>query len=170
MVDKYSIHLLEMVKVMNINGNFLLKSLAILCVIFGLSSQTMAEDPVYTTLFSNEAIEGYDTVSYFQGDGVPVKGSEDFATEWHGATWLFSSEANLNAFIADPEKYAPQYGGYCAWAVAQDSLAKGDPLIYEVVDDKLYLNFNERISNRWSPAKAELIPAGDQNYPNLVDF
>lgn len=143
---------------------------ALFCICIAISTNVSAKDPVYTSFLSNKAIQGYDSVSYFQGDGIPVEGSDDFQTEWRGATWYFSSAENLQAFQSQPEKYAPQYGGYCAWAAAHDSLAKGDPLIYEIVGDKLYLNYNERIGYQWSPRKEELIPVADEKYPELVDL
>lgn len=138
--------------------------------VFSITNTALADDPIYTSTFSNEAIKGYDTVSYFQGNGAPVKGSDAFKTEWRGADWLFSSQANLDAFKASPTKYAPQYGGYCAWATAHGSLAKGDPTVYTVVNNKLYLNYNKSIHAKWGPRKAELIPVADGEYPNLVDL
>ena len=136
----------------------------------GLADAALAGDPIYTGTFSNSAVKGYDTVSYFQGDGVPVKGSEEFQTQWRGANWYFSSQKNLDAFKADPKKYAPQYGGYCAWAVAHDTLAKGDPTVYNIVDGKLYLNYDQSINSSWTPRKEELIIQADTIYPNLVEF
>ena len=149
-----------------LRSNLLLVVLAFM----GFSTQALASDPIYTGFLSSTAIGGYDTVSYFQGDGVPVKGSSDYSTEWRGATWHFSSAENLAAFTANPEQYAPQYGGYCAWATAHDNLAKGDPEVYELVSGKLYLNYNGDINARWSPRKEELIPVADGKYPNLVDL
>lgn len=138
--------------------------------IFIWTGQALADDPIYTGTFSNKALKGYDIVSYFTGDGFPVKGDEEFQTEWRGADWLFSSQENLNKFKASPEKYAPQYGGYCAWATAKGSLAKGDPLVYTLDNGKLYLNYDESINEDWLPRKAELIPVADEKYPDLVDL
>ena len=78
----------------------------------------------------------------------PVQGSEQFSYEWNHGVWLFSSQANLDLFKASPEKYAPQYGGYCAFAAAKDSFAKIDPTQFTVLDDKLYLNYNARIQKK----------------------
>lgn len=138
--------------------------------VFGLSTAAFADDPIYTGVFSSKAVKGYDTVSYFQGDGIPVKGNKDFQTEWRGATWLFSSASNLALFTADPEKYAPQYGGYCAWALAHGSLAKGDPKVYNLQDGKLYLNYDRGIQKKWLPRKDELIIKADAEYPARVDL
>ncbi|MEM1195301.1 MAG: YHS domain-containing (seleno)protein [Pseudomonadota bacterium] len=98
----------------------------------------------------NIAVSGYDTVSYFQGDGVPVKGNARFRVDYNGAEWHFANQANADAFKANPEAYAPQYGGHCAWALgANGRLAPGDAELYRIVDGKLYLNFNKSVQNRW---------------------
>ncbi|MEC7290989.1 MAG: YHS domain-containing (seleno)protein, partial [Pseudomonadota bacterium] len=91
------------------------------------------KDPIYTAKRSNIALQGYDTVAYFT-IGEPTKGSADFSTTYNGAEFRFVSEENLNLFLGDPQKYAPQYGGYCAWAVAQGKTAKGDARRWAVVD------------------------------------
>ncbi|MGB3473031.1 MAG: YHS domain-containing (seleno)protein [Erythrobacter sp.] len=98
----------------------------------------------------NIAVGGYDTVSYFRGDGVPVKGDARFTVDYNGAEWHFASQENADAFQADPDAYAPQYGGHCAWALgANGALAPGDPTVYRVVDGKLYLNFNKQVQQKW---------------------
>lgn len=136
----------------------------------GLSSQASAAAPIYTGTFGSTAVSGYDTVSYFKGSGVPVKGSKEFKTEWRGAKWLFSSQENLDTFKANPEKYAPQYGGYCAWATAQGKLVKGDPKQYTLDNGKLYLNYDAKVKKKWLPNKAEFISQADAKYPTLVDL
>ncbi len=133
-----------------------------------ITGQTYASSPVYTGESENKAIKGYDAVSYFIGSGQPVKGSQDFQTSWRGADWHFSSQKNLTTFIADPEKYAPQYGGYCAWAAAHGGLAKGDPNVYHLENGKIYLNYDESIKKGWMPRKNELISLADKKYPTLV--
>jgi len=144
--------------------------IAVAISIVGLSSAAFADDPVYTGVFSDKAVKGYDTVSYFQRDGVPVKGTKEHQTEWRGAKWLFSSAANLALFTADPEQYAPQYGGYCAWALGHGSLAKGDPKVYHLHDGKLYLNYDHGIQKKWLPRKDKLIIKADTEYPARVDL
>ncbi len=136
--------------------------------IFGLSGHASAEATIYTGLFINNAVGGYDTVSYFMGDGVPVKGSKKFQTKWNGANWLFSTQENLDKFKASPKKFAPQYGGYCAWAAAHETLAKGDPKNYHIENGKLYLNYDANIHKQWLPRRAELIPVADAQYPQLL--
>jgi len=114
--------------------------------------------PIFTAEDNNLAVSGYDTVSYFSG--APVKGSADFATTYEGATFQFASQENLDTFLADPAKYAPAYGGYCAWAIgANDALAPGDPNVYKIVDGTLYLNITETVVGFWEediPGNLEL--------------
>ena len=126
-----------------------------------------AEGPIYTkTRGDTLAVRGYDVVSYFIGDGVPVEGSKDFTVRYQGFDYQFANEDNAKAFIEDPAKYAPAYGGYCAWAIgANDALAEGDPEVYEIVDGKLYLNFNENVQDMWEKDIPGFIAKGDTNYP-----
>jgi len=127
-----------------------------------------AADPIYTGTFSNTAIGGYDTTTYYSGE-EPIKGSKEFSTEYKGANWLFASAENLATFQANPEKYAPQYGGYCAWAIAHDNLVKGDPKVYHIDNGKLYLNYNKTVAERWLPRKQELIEDANGKYDTLIE-
>lgn len=114
------------------------------------------------------AIDGTDTVAYFT-QGAPVPGAPEFTHDWRGATWQFSSAENRDLFAADPEAYAPQYGGYCAWAVGhKNSLASTEPERWAIVDGKLYLNFNRGVQRRWDKDRAGFITQGDINWPGLV--
>jgi YHS domain-containing protein len=126
-----------------------------------------AADPIYTSTFSNIAVGGYDTVSYFSGQG-PVKGKSEFSTNWQGAKWNFASAQNLASFKSNPEKYAPQYGGYCAWAASQGSLAKGNPQQWHIENGKLYLNVNKKIKQTWLADKTNFITKADQKFPALI--
>jgi len=126
-----------------------------------ISTQALAaKDPIYTSFLNNKAVGGYDVVSYFQGDGAPVKGSKKFKLEYKGADWYFSSQQNLDMFEKEPEKYAPQYGGYCAYALASNETVKGDPLEYHIHDDKLYLNINAKYKKIWVDDKINFITKG----------
>ncbi|MEM9122316.1 MAG: YHS domain-containing (seleno)protein, partial [Pseudomonadota bacterium] len=108
-------------------------------------------------------------VAYFT-EGKPVKGSDAFTTEYKGVTWRFSSAENLEKFTADPEAFRPQYGGYCAWAVgAKNSLFKGDPNYWKIVDGKLYLNFNEGVQETWEEDIPGFIVKADANWPSVLD-
>lgn len=123
--------------------------------------------PVYTSAFSNTAIQGHDPVAYFT-DGKPVKGTKDFSTEHNGAEFRFASQENLDTFLADPASYAPQYGGYCAWAVSQGYTAKGNANNWAIVDGKLYLNFNDKIQKRWDGDREGFIASANTNWPELL--
>lgn len=125
------------------------------------------KDAVYTGRFSNVALQGYDTVAYFT-QGEPTKGSSEFTTTYQGAEFQFASQENLTLFLADPDKYAPQYGGYCAWAVAQGDTAKGDARRWAIVDGKLYLNYNKGIQKKWDKDRAGFITSADSNWPTVL--
>jgi YHS domain-containing protein len=112
------------------------------------------------------AIDGSDAVAYFS-EGKPVRGSKEFTHDWNGVTWRFSSAENRDLFAAAPEEYAPQYGGFCAYAVAQGSLASTIPEAWKIVDGKLYLNYSRRIQRRWDKNIAGYIADGDANWPSL---
>lgn len=126
-----------------------------------------AEAPVYTSTFSNVAVSGYDTVSYFTA-GKPVKGAANFKVNYKGAEWHFANAANLAKFKASPARYAPQYGGYCAWAVSQGYTASGDPTVWKIVNSKLYLNYNQEIGVKWSKNIPAYIKSGDANWPKVL--
>ncbi|HIG22738.1 YHS domain-containing (seleno)protein, partial [Henriciella sp.] len=123
--------------------------------------------PVYTGTFSNTAVEGHDPVAYFT-EGRPVKGSRDFTTKYQGAEFRFASRENLDTFLADPEKYAPQFGGYCAWAVSEGYTAKGDADYWAIVDGKLYLNYNKNVQNLWEQDRAMHIDRANTNWPEVL--
>jgi YHS domain-containing protein len=125
-----------------------------------------AIDPVFSA--DGAAIKGYDPVAYFTEDKA-VAGKAEFTAEYEGATWRFVSAANRDAFVADPAKYAPQYGGYCAWAVSQGYTAPVDPEAWSVRDGKLYLNYSTAVRVRWALDKSGNIAAADKNWPGLRD-
>ena len=128
-----------------------------------------AGDEIYTGTFSSKAVSGYDTVSYFT-EGQPVKGNKQHKLKYKGATWLFSSAENKALFEANPEKYAPQYGGHCAWAVGENAArAPGDPKLWKIVNDKLYLNYNETVQERWLEDVPGFIAKADENWPKLLE-
>ncbi len=127
-----------------------------------------AKDQVYTSLFSSNAAGGYDVTGYFT-ENKPVKGNKKYSTSYKGANWLFASQENLDLFLADPEKYAPQYGGYCAWAAAGGYTAKGDPKHWSLHDGKLYLNYDADIKRQWLGDMDNLIAQADRNWPALLE-
>jgi len=110
------------------------------------------------------ALDGYDAVAYFAA-GAPTEGDPAIELAWRGARWQFASEANRAAFAADPERYAPQYGGYCAYAMAHGSIARGNPFQWAIVGGKLYVNNNAFAMSLWDKDRPGHIVAADANWP-----
>lgn len=111
-------------------------------------------------------MQGYDTVAYFK-DGKAVRGLAGYTAEWMGAKWQFSSAANRDEFQKSPERYAPQFGGYCAWAVGHNYTASADPEAWKIVDGKLYLNYNKSVQRKWMQDEGKWISEGVRNWPTL---
>lgn len=140
-----------------------------------ISHTALAAPPINTLeregLFGYEhngiAIRGYDTVAYFTL-GKPVEGADKFSTDWSDATWKFSSQEHLDLFVADPEKYAPQYGGYCAYGVAQMNLVKIEPDQWTIIDEKLYLNFNAKLNKAWKKDTVGYIDTANALFEKLL--
>lgn len=116
--------------------------------------------------YDGTAIEGHDPVAYFT-QNTAVKGSNEFTTKHNGATYKFSSAENKAMFLSAPAKYAPQYGGYCAYAVSKGYTASVEPEQFSIVDGKLYLNYNARVQSIWKKDKASYISSADKNWPNV---
>ncbi len=127
-----------------------------------------AKEPVYTGVFSSLAVSGYDPVAYFV-EGRPVEGRKAVEFEWNGATWRFANAENRAAFAADPEKFAPQYGGYCAWAVSQGTTASTEPEVWRIVDGKLYLNYSKSVQSTWVRDIPGNIAKADKNWPGVLE-
>ena len=129
---------------------------------------THAKDaPVYTGLFNQVAVSGYDPVAYFT-EHKPVKGDARFTLKHEGAEWRFASAENRDRFMQAPGRYAPQYGGYCAWAVSEGRTASADPLRWKIVNDKLYLNFDAEVQKKWEMNIPDHIRKADQNWPVVL--
>ncbi|MEW6131411.1 MAG: YHS domain-containing (seleno)protein [Acidobacteriota bacterium] len=124
-------------------------------------------DPV-NKVDGNLALKGYDVVAYFT-EGKAVEGATEFTYDWQGARWQFVNAANREAFMQAPEKYAPQFGGYCAWAVGHGYTANGDPTAWKIVNGKLYLNYNQKVKEKWEQDEANLIKQGDENFPGFLE-
>lgn len=112
------------------------------------------------------AINGYDAVAYFK-ENKPVKGNSQYQHKWKDAVWYFSSNDNLSTFKADPEKYAPQYGGYCAYGTADGHKATTEPDAWTIVNDKLYFNYNKEVKAEWLKKRDEFIKQADANWPKV---
>lgn len=123
---------------------------------------------VYTGLVSGVGAGGYDVVAYFT-QNKPVAGDAAITAKHNGATWRFSSVENRDAFAANPGKYAPEYGGYCAYAAAKGYTAKGDPHAWSVHNGKLYLNYSKQVRQLWSQDIAGNIASGDANWPDILN-
>lgn len=108
------------------------------------------------------AIEGYDATAYFT-KGKPIKGLKEHSFKYRGETWLFASDKSKALFVSNPQKYAPQYGGHCAWREAKDGVeVYGDPKVWTIVDGKLYLNYNNSVNDRWAKDIPGFIKKADQ--------
>ena len=141
---------------------------SLLITLLFLSASAQADKNIYTGWFSNKAVSGYDTVAYFT-EKKAVKGDANFKYKHLGVEWYFSSEKHLNMFKENPDKYRPQYGGYCAWAIAaKKQRAPGDPNYWAVVGGKLYLNYNAEIQSKWSEGMNGFIKAADENWPMMM--
>lgn len=114
------------------------------------------------------AIRGYDPVAYFKA-GKPVEGQDTHALKWMGANWRFSSAENMATFEADPHRYAPRYGGYCAYALAQGYIATSVPAAWTIHQGSLYLNYSKRVRRRWQKDKDGYIALADGNWPAVLN-
>lgn len=112
------------------------------------------------------AIKGYDAVAYYT-DGKPVMGDKMYSCNWNGASWQFSNEKHLNMFKENPAKYAPQYGGFCAYGVSKNALFETDPLVWKIIDGKLYLNKNAEVAELFNKNTKESIMNAEMNWPEL---
>ena len=124
-------------------------------------------DPEIWTDMRGHALKGYDAVAYHL-ERKPRKGSEDFAFEWKGAIWLFKSAENRDKFMADPERWAPQYGGYCAWGIAKDRVVGINPTIFRIFDNKLYLNLNMKVHKEWLGKHTSFISRANDKWPGIL--
>jgi YHS domain-containing protein len=144
-------------------------ALAAACALIIAAAPAAAREPqVFTGIVKGIAVGGYDPVAYFT-DGKPLPGKTEFTQVHEGATWRFATAANRDAFAADPAKYAPQYGGYCAWAVSQGYTAKGDPNAWSIVGGKLYLNYNKSVHQSWQKNAAGNITLANGHWPMVLD-
>jgi YHS domain-containing protein len=122
---------------------------------------------VYVETSSEIAIRGADPVAYFT-EGEAVSGSSEYEYKWDGATWRFSSKANMEAFTDDPEAFAPQYGGYCAKALSEGNLASIDPRAWKIVSGKLYLNYSKEVQDQWLEDISGNVEKADEFWPGVL--
>lgn len=142
--------------------------IALILTLITLYSVSLAgAKPAVNTNKSGLALNGYDVVAYFRDD-KPVMGQRKFSYMWMKATWYFSSKENLELFKEEPQKYAPKYGGYCAYAVGNDYTYPADPLAWKIVDGKLYLNANGEVQQLWMKDIPGYVEKADKNWPAVL--
>lgn len=142
-----------------------MKQLTTLLALLLLCCSINAQQP---EIFSanGRAIRGYDPVAFFN-QSAPVKGADSLSYTWKNAEWLFSTQANLETFKKDPEKYAPQYGGYCAYGVSDNHKSPTQTDTWTIVNDKLYFNYNKKVKEHWSKDRDNLIEQADKKWPEV---
>jgi hypothetical protein len=145
---------------------FILSALAAALML--LAAPARADSPQVYSDDTGRAIRGYDAVAYFT-EGAAREGSPEFSLQWMDATWLFASAENRDAFAADPEAYAPQFGGYCAYAVAKGSAVEADPRIWAIVEGKLYLNLGAGVQKKWEADRTALIAGARNRWPSVLE-
>lgn len=131
-----------------------------------ITAAGQAADPIYQN--GGVAVGGFDVVSYHRMQN-PVAGSPDLTHEWQGVTWRFVDETNRRLFQADPEKFAPRYGGYCAYALSRGALAPTDPEAWTIYHGKLYLNFSKAVREKWLADVASHVVSADNHWPEILD-
>lgn len=141
-------------------------SVAFIGAAIPLSAAHADKPAVFVELLQPAAAGGYDVTSFFSG--APVVGNAQFTATHDGATYRFANAANRARFVADPTAFAPQFGGYCAWAVSQNYTAPGRPRFWRVVDGKLYFNYNAEVQQRWERSIPTFITAANANWPNVL--
>jgi hypothetical protein len=139
-------------------GNIVTSFSFVLLTLTGLGGIAVGKPPS-----DDLAIKGYDAVAYFSA-GQALKGSASFTFQWHSMTWYFVGKENRDLFAASPEKYAPQYDGYCAWAMTEARKAQTDPEVWKIVDGKLYLNCSRSAYEKWSKDIPGSIKKADENW------
>jgi YHS domain-containing protein len=132
-----------------------------------VAAQTTAQkSPVF--IAEGKAIHGYDPVAFFS-ESKPVKGDSSITANWQGATWWFASTANRDKFLKQPEAYAPQYGGYCAYGVSDGHKAPTQIDTWSIVEDKLYFNYSQKVKSFWSKDIPGHIKKANANWPTIKD-
>jgi YHS domain-containing protein len=143
-------------------------ALAALAISVALPAAALAAGFDVNVTTTDLALRGYDPVSYFT-DGAPTPGEIDITAEHQGAIYRFASAEHKAMFEADPAKYAPQYGGYCAFGLAQGYKFDGDPQVWKIVDDKLYLNLSPKVSTIWQQDVPGNIENADAKWQMVKD-
>jgi YHS domain-containing protein len=130
-------------------------------------ARLVAGEPEWYFRSGDAALSGYDAVAYFT-ESRAVKGDAKFETSWNGARWRFSSAENRDRFANAPAKYAPQFGGYCAYAVSDGHTASGDPKAWSVVNGRLYINYSPSVRQEWEKDRTRHIARAEANWPEVL--
>ncbi len=141
-----------------------MRNLGFVLLVMFCAGSVIAQKEIFSK--SNTAIQGYDPVAYFK-ESKPVKGKNEFSYVWKGATWNFFNSQNLSEFKSNPEAFAPQYGGYCAYGVAEGHKAPTSPDAWTIVDGKLYLNYDKGVKALWSKDQKGFIKMADKNWDTV---
>ncbi|MDH3665718.1 MAG: YHS domain protein [Paracoccaceae bacterium] len=144
-----------------------LRSLAVALVLAIPAGFASADNPALVIDDQGRAVDGYDTVAYFS-QGKAMAGDAAFSHNWQGATWLFTSAEHRDLFAADPERYAPQFGGYCAYAVSTNHAIKGRPDVWSIYEGKLYLNLGPGAQKKWERDVPGNIARAVNNWPGAL--
>lgn len=152
---------------MHINRRKILAMSVVLPVAGLVANSSRAETQARFYAEDGVAIDGTDPVAYF-AQSQPVAGDPAITHDWMDVTWRFATTENRDAFAADPSAYAPQFGGYCAWAVSEGYTASTTPEAWSIVDGKLYLNYSRRIQRRWERDAPGHIEKGNANWPKVL--
>jgi YHS domain-containing protein len=137
--------------------------------ILAASSLSFAADVDMNADVNDLAIQGYDPVSYFSGS-QPSIGNANYTTTYKGGIYRFSSEENRDTFNANPAKYAPQYGGFCAFGVSVEKKFDTDPLAWKIVDNKLYLNLNKSVQKKWLTDVSGYLNTANEKWPDIQNI
>lgn len=137
-----------------------------LILIFSLTAAFAQKSEIFEK--DGTAIRGYDVVG-FHTDARATKGSEKFIYRWKDTNWLFANQENLDMFKKEPEKYAPQYGGYCAYGTADGHKAPTETDTWTVKDNKLYFNYNKKVQQIWNKDQVGYIEKADKNWVEIKD-
>ena len=157
---------LEISAVFKMFKNFLVAVTIGLFFVTGLYADEGMET-VNLGYFNGLAMNGYDVMSYWKG-GEPENGDPEIFFHYQGAKWVFLNEANRDLFASDPAYYAPQYGGYCAYAASQGQIADVDPFAWRIWNNRLYLNYSPRVRRIWANSIDANIELADRLWPDII--
>lgn len=143
-----------------------MKKLSVLTIITFFTTVSLHAQKSAVFEQSGKAIRGYDPVAYFT-EAKPILGKEELVYNWNSTNWYFSSKQNLDSFKTAPEKYAPQYGGYCAYGLSNGYKAPTSPDAWTIVNGKLYLNYNIQVRESWDKKRDERIEKADKHWPEI---